>query len=184
MTGPKNVAFRGIQDCKVAKLTLDSTGSLTYDSLVDIPIKNLTFKPNVETYTAKYDDLEQEVDTVIQSYEVSGGLGRVSLDALALMLGTTVQASGTGATEKQTMSESFTNNPNYFKLETQSTRVWGSDGNAGDIHNVFYKCKITDMDYSISDDFAVVNFKAKAVRTVNSGKIKDTIINKTATNIA
>jgi hypothetical protein len=129
-------------------------------------------------------DNEQEIDQVLQAFEITGAMARVPLDVLAVLEGGTVTATGTGTTEIQTYDNVYTDIPNYFKLETQSTRVFASDGTPGDLHNLFHKCKITDMNYSIEDDFATIEFTARAVRTVYEGKIKSTIINETAAGIS
>lgn len=184
MAGPKVVGFRGIQDCKIAKITEDTASALTYDSLIDIPIKNLSFKPLVETFILKHDDDEQAIDQKQQGYEITGGMGRMSLDALAVMMGGTVAASGSGDAEIQTLTENATDIPLYFKLETQTTRVDGTDGIPGDIHHLFKKCKIIDMNYTIEDDWAVVEFTARAVKTINDSIIKTTVINETTTAIS
>jgi len=184
MAGPKVVAFRGIQDCKIAKLLTDTDSETTYNTILDVPIKNLSFKPIIETYTLKHDDNDQEIDQVLQGYEITGAMARVPLDVLAVMEGGEVAATGTGDAEIQTYTNLYTDIPNYFKLETQSTRVFGSDGTPGDLHNLFHKCKITDMNHSIEDDFATIEFTARVVRTVYEGKLKTTIINETAAGIS
>lgn len=184
MAGPKNIAFRGIQDCKVSSLTADTVGSLTYGATQDVAIQKMSFSANIDSYELKHDDLLQEIDQVTQSYEVKGTIARANLDVLSIFTGGSVTASGSGSAEKQTYSHEYNDDPVYFKLEMQSTRVFATDGTAGDTHIVFPKCKVTALDYTIEDDFAMIEFTAKCVRTVNTGVIKQIIVNETETAIS
>ncbi len=184
MAGPKTVAFRGVQDCKIAQLTLDTTASKTYSTLYDVPIQNLSFTTNMDTFTLKHDDLVQEIDQQTQSYEVKGTMARVPLDVLAILQGGTVTASGSGDAEVQTYVHSYSDKPNYFKLEMQSTRAFAIDGAAGDVHIRFPKCKVTALDYKIENDFATIDFTATTIRTINDGILKEIIVNETQTAIA
>jgi hypothetical protein len=184
MAGPKNVAFRGVQDCKIKKLLTDTTGSLTYDASHDVAIQKLSFSAAIETYELKHDDLMQEIDQVTQSYEIKGTIARVGLDVLSVFTGGAVTATGSGSAEVQTFNEDYDDEPQYFALEMQSTRVFATDGNAGDVHVIFPKCKVTALEYKIEDDFCTIEFTAKAIRTVNSGLIKQLIVNETQTAIS
>jgi hypothetical protein len=183
MAGPKNFAFRGIQNCKIASLTADTTAALTYGSLLDVAIQNLSFDANIETYQLKHNDLIQEIDQQVQLYEVKGAMGRVTMDVLAVFLGASVVASGSGTAEKQVMSHEYNDLPVYFKLETQSTRTFATDGTAGDSHLLFPKCKVTALSYKIEDGFASIEFTAMAIRTVNNGKLMEIVCNETAAAI-
>jgi hypothetical protein len=184
MTGPKNVAFRGVQNCKIKKLTADTTGSLTYDSLHDVAIQKLSFSANIENYELKHNDLIQEIDQQTQSYDVKGTIARVNLDVLSVFTGASVTASGSGTAEIQTYSQEYDDDPNYFYLEIQSNRAYATDGTAGDIHIIFPKVKVTDMEVKAEDDFATLEFTGRAIRTVNTGVIKKIVVNETATAIA
>ena len=184
MAGPKNVAFRGIQDCQIAKLTADTESALTYDSLVDVAIQKLSFSANIDTYELKHDDLTQEIDQVTQSYDVKGTIARVNLDVLAVFTGSTVSASGSGDAEIQTFDQQYDDDPNYFKLEIQSTRAFATDGVPGDVHVLFPKVKVTDLEVTIEDGFATIDFTGKAVRAINTGTIKEIIVNETETAIS
>jgi hypothetical protein len=183
MAGPKNVAFRGVQDCKIAAVTADTVSALTYGTSYDVAIQKLSFSANIESYELKHDDLLQEIDQVTQAYEIKGTIARASLDVLSVFTGSTVTATGSGATEVQTESQEYDDEPQYFKLEMQSTRAFATDGTAGDVHCVFPKCKVTALEYKIEDDFCTIEFTAKAVRTVNSGVIKQIVVNETQTAI-
>ena len=185
MAGPLRVALRGVQQCKIAKLLTDGTvgGTPTYDSILDVPIVGLSFKPTIETYTLKHNDAEQEIDQQTQSWELTGSMGRVPLDVLAVMEGGTVVPTGSNDAEIQTYTNNSADIPKYFKLETQTTRVFAQDGTAGDAHFVFPKCKLMDINYTIDEGFATLEFTAKAIRTVCNGNARQTVFNETKTDI-
>jgi hypothetical protein len=179
----KTVAFRGVQDCKIEALSTDSTSSLTYaGTLYDIPIKDFKYKPNFENYELKHDDTVQEYDSQIQSYTLSGTMGRIPMNALAIFLGGDVADSGSPTTQKETFTHETGDLPKYFRLEIMSNRVMETD--KADTHIQFFKCKMEDIDFELGEDFATVKFTAKAIRTINNAKIKTQISNETAAEIA
>ena len=181
----KGFAFRGIQDCKIASLTADSTSALTYGGLVDVPFKDFSFTPQIDTFELKHDGLLQDLDQQTQAYEIKGTMGRIEFEALALFTGSSVVASGVTPAQKQTYSHSYTDVPGYFKLEVMSNRTFGTTASdVKDMHIVFPKCKIMSFDYGIGEDFASVSFTAKAVRTIKTGKMIDMVANETAVAIS
>ena len=180
----KTAAFRGISDCKIAAITADTTSSLTYGTLYDVPIQNLSITENRENYELKHDDSTQAVESVIQSADVSGTIARVPLDVLNIFTGGGVTASGSGAAEVQTYDLDYNDSPSYFKLEIVSAKAHADAGDVADVHIQFKKCKIQSLDYSIEDGFATINFGAKAIRTINDGQIKSIVFNETAAAIA
>lgn len=181
----KGFAFRGIQDCKVAPLTNDGSSSLTYGSLLDVPIKDFSITPQIDTYELKHDDMLQDLDQQVQAYEIKGTMGRVALDVLAMFTGGSLTAAGTTPNQTQTYSHEYNDVPEYFKLEVMSNRTMGSSGSdIKDMHILFPKCKVMSFDYNIADDFATINFTAKAIRTINNGKLIQIVGNETAVAIS
>ena len=180
----KTAAFRGISDCKVAAVSADTEGSLTYGTLYDVPIQNLNVTENRENYELKHDDQVQAVESVIQTAEISGTMARVSMDVLNIFTGGGVTASGSGTAEVQTYDLDYNDSPSYFKLEIVSAKAHADAGDVADIHIQFKKCKIQSLDYAIEDGFATINFTAKAIKTINDGQIKSVVFNETAAAIA
>lgn len=181
----KGAAVRGIQDCKIAAVTVDSTSALTYGTLYDVPIKGFSIDPQIQNHECKHDDLTQEIDTVFESYEIKGTMGRVELDVLAIFTGASVTASGSGSAEKQTYQHDYNDIPSYFKLEVLSNRTFGTSADdVKDAHFQFPKCKITGFSYKIDDGFATIDFTARAVRTKNTGRMIETVFNETAVAIS
>lgn len=180
----KTAAFRGISDCKIAAVTTDTSSSLTYGSLLDVPIQNLSITENRENYELKHDDQVQAVESLLQSADISGTIARVPMDVLNIFTGGSVTASGSDATEVQTYELACDDVPGYFKLEIVSAKAHADAGDVADVHIQFKKCKVQSLDYSIEDGFATINFSAKAIKTINGGQIKSIVFNETASNIS
>lgn len=179
----KTAAFRGISDCKIAAVTADTTANLTYGTLYDVPIKDLSITENRENYELKHDGQLQELESVLQSANISGAIARVPMDVLNVFTGGNIAASGTTPTQKQTYTMSYSDLPGYFKLEIVSAKAHSDSGDVADIHIQFKKCKVQSLDYTLEDGFANIKFTAKAIRTINDGQIKTIVFNETASNI-
>lgn len=180
----KTAAFRGISDCKIASVSADTTEALTFGTLFDVPIQNLTITENRENYELKHDDIIQALESVLQTVDISGVIARVPLDVLSVFTGGGVSATGTGANEIQTYDLDSNDVPLYFKLEIVSAKAHADEGDVADVHIQFKKCKIQSLDYGIEDGFATINFTAKAIKTINDGQIKSIVFNETAADIA
>lgn len=180
----KTVAFRGISDCKIAAITADTPTGLTYGSLVDVPIATLTLTEVRDNHELKHDDRVQDIDSVLQSADISGTIARVPLEILEILTGGSITASGTGANEKQTFDLDSTDNSGYFKLEVVSARAHADAGDVGDIHIQYKKCKVQSLDYSLEEGYATISFTAKAIKTIYDNEIKNIVFNKTAAAIS
>lgn len=181
----KTVAFRGISDCKIAAITADTPTGLTYGSLVDVPIATLTLTEVRDNHELKHDDRVQDIDSVLQSADISGTIARVPLEILEILTGGSITASGTGANEKQTFDLDSTDNSGYFKLEVVSARAHADAGDVGDIHIQYKKCKVFgDLQYNLEEGYATISFTAKAIKTIYDNEIKNIVFNKTAAAIS
>ena len=180
----KTAAFRGISDCKIAAVSADTVSSLTYGTLYDVPIKDLSITENRENYELKHDDQVQALESVLQSADVTGTIARVPMDVLNIFTGGGVTASGTTPNQAQTYDLDYNDLPGYFKLEIVSAKAHSDAGDVADIHIQFKKCKIQSLDYSIEDGFASIKFAAKAIRTINDGQIKSIVFNETSSQIS
>jgi len=179
----KTAAFRGISDCKIAAVTADTTAALTYGTLYDVPIKNLSITENRENYELKHDDQVQAVESVLQTAEISGTIARIPMDVLNVFTGGGITAGGSGSDETQTYDLDYDDAPGYFKLEIVSAKAHADAGDVADVHIQFKKCKVQSLEYTIEEGFATIKFSAKAVRTINDGQIKHIVFNETAKTI-
>lgn len=180
----KTAAFRGISECKIAAVTADTSGSLTYGALYDVPVKDLSITEQRENYELKHDDHVQALESVLQSAEINGTIARVPLDVLNIFTGGGITASGTTPDQDQTYDLDYDDTPSYFKLEIVSAKAHADAGDVADIHIQFKKCKIQSLDYQIEEGFATIKFVAKAIRTINDGQIKSIVFNESSTGIS
>ncbi len=184
MTISKTAAFRGISDCKIAAVTADNEGAYTKNTLVDVPIKNLTVTENRENYELKHNDQVQAVESVLQSADISGSIARVPLDVLNIFTGGAITASGSGDSEKQTFELNYDDVSEYFFFEIVSAQAHADAGDVKEVHIQFKKCKLQSLDYNLEEGFASINFKAKAIRTINDGNIKSIVFTESTTEIS
>jgi len=183
MTLTKETLVLGIDDAKIFKLLTDSSAELSYDGGVDIPgITKLDLEVVVESKKLKGDGKVLDVWVRIESAKWSWENVKIPLDALAILSGGNVTASGATPSQKQKFSLRSSNTPpNYFKLEAKSDYT-----DAGDVHYIMYKCKVDSLKVSvIGDDYATVSVSGEAIPTENTlGEgILDIDINETAADI-
>ena len=176
MTVPTETKVLGINDAKIFKLLTDTSEALTYDTPVDVPgIRRLRVSPSFVEKELRGDEAILDTYSKLESIEWSFENAILSLDALAVLLGGEV----TGGTGKQTYTLKSDDVPAYFKLVGKSDYT-----DAGDVHVVLYKCKATSVEYELQgEEYAVVTASGKAIGTLNNKKVKDVIINETATDI-
>jgi phi13 family phage major tail protein len=176
MTVPTETKVLGINDAKIFELLTDTSKTLTYDTPVDVPaIRRLRVSPSFLEKELKGDEAVLDTYSKLESIEWSFENAKISLDALAVMIGGKV----TQGTNNQTYTLKSDDVPSYFKLVGKADYT-----DAGDIHVVLYKCKAISVEYELQgEEYAVVTASGKAIGTVNNKKIKDVIINKTATDI-
>ncbi len=170
----------GINDAKISRITEDSSTALTYDTAIDVPgITSLKVTPSFVEKELKGDEKIIDTYSKLEKIEWSFEGAKLSLDALAVLLGGTVTAAGVTPNETQTYTLKGVDIPSYFKFEGKSDYT-----DAGDIHIVLYKCKASSVEYTLQgEDYATVTASGKAIATINDDKIKDVIINETAVDI-
>lgn len=167
----------GINDLKIAKLTADSGASPTYATSIDVPaVQGFSLTPNFTEKELRGDEAVIDSYTKLDSINFQFTSGKMSLDALAVLLGGTLTAGGTTPAQTQTYSLKSTDVPNFFKIETQSKYA-----EVGDAHVVLYKCKASKVDYELKgEDYAVVTVSGKAIPATSNSKVKDIVFNETA----
>lgn len=177
-----------VSDCKIAKLLTDPAGgSATYGTLTDVPgIKEVTVSGEVNSVSLRGDNTELDRNTSITGRTLTVSHAKVSLDVLAILLGTATTAD-TGVTPNQvaTLTMSNTDTPNYFRLVAK-TPTGGADSPTGDVHYSFDKCIITSFpDLGLAEeDYRIVSFEAAAIPLVSTGRAMRIIANETAAVLA
>lgn len=170
----------GLNDLKIAKITTDTAGTLAYATAIDVPgVTTLSLSPKFVEKELRGDEAVIDKYSKLDSIDWSFANVILSLDALAILIGGAVVASGTTPNMKQTYTVLSTDLPAYFKMEGQSTYT-----DAGDIHVILYKCKASSVQYELKgEDYATVSASGTAIGTVNNKKIKEVVINETAAAI-
>lgn len=183
MTLPKESGLLGLDDVKIFELTADDASNLTYGSAVNVDsMQNIDLAPN---YTQKALMQDEEIDGYYQklkSISWSFANAKVSLDALNILEGGTITTTGTTPNEVHTFTLTDDSEPKYFKLEG---KINYSTDSIGDFHLVLYKCKALDIQVGYrAQNYAIVSAAGIAIPTVNNSKIRDYVINETATEIS
>ncbi|MDQ7790139.1 MAG: hypothetical protein RDU41_08815 [Clostridia bacterium] len=176
----KETLVLGVDDAKIAELTVDTSATLTYGSLVDVPgIQEINVSPNFIEKELKGDEATLDHYVKLDNIDWSFQNAKISLDALAILEGGTVVASGVTPAQKQTYTLLSTDKPKYFKLEGKSNYT-----DVGDAHIILYKCKANKVDVGFKgEDYAIVSASGKAIGTVKDKKVKDIVLNETAADI-
>ncbi|MGE3487450.1 MAG: fibronectin type III domain-containing protein [Nitrospira sp.] len=140
----------GIRDIKVIPYT-DMTATVLDDTMVDFPYaRTLSF-----TESEDFEDLRGD-DQLVTShgsgawieFEIEGG--GISLEALAVLNGGTVTASGIAPNRTKRYRKRITDVKPWFCIIGQSVSDSG-----GDLHTIIYRAKITD---NIEGEFADQEF--------------------------
>lgn len=170
----------GIDDVKISALAQDDSVDLDYGSALDVPgIQRIDLSPNFTEKGLKGDgkilDYFIQLDTIGFSFDNA----KVDLEVLAILEGGSLETSEDG--EKHTYTVSTDSTPKYFKLEGKTNYTGGE---AGDFHFTLFKCRANSVvvEYK-TQDYAIVSVVGIAIPTTNDGKIKEYVINKTATAI-
>lgn len=177
-----------VSDCKISKMTADAAGgSATYATAVDVPgIKSLEIGGDINSSELRGDNARLDQVSTLGGVTVSVSHAKVSLDVLAVLLGSTAADSGTTPNMKSTLTLAQADTPQYFKIEG-ATPSNGSDFVGGDVHFVLYKCIITSFPELglAEEDYRIVSFDAVAVPQLATGnKIMDVVFNETAASIS
>lgn len=158
----KETGIFGIRELQIAKLLTDVKGSApTYGDFIDIPgIKSLGMDKTVETKESIGGEKQLDTESIFRNISVKWENAKLPLEACAVIDAATLATSGTGATEKHTLTETTNSSGNYFKIFALAKR--GDDG-IGDVGVELFKVKGT-LTYSFTgEDFAVCSFSGTAI---------------------
>ena len=125
-----------VDDCKITKLLTDANTAPTYATpSVDLPgLASVSLQPNIQNASLKGDAKVIARKGMTDSYGISVTYGRLSLDALLILIGGTL-TDGTGNAK---WAHQGKNSLPYFKLQTQ---IIQSD--VADVHFTAYKAQVT-----------------------------------------
>lgn len=188
----KETKILGINDLKIALIAVDDDSDFAVSStggsadVIDIKgIQTLALTPSFIEKDLRGDEVVLDRYTKLDNIGWSFTNAYMSLDALGLLLGGATVAGGSGVNESQTYTLRGQDLPKYFVLQAQTKYT-----DAGDVQVRLYKCKASKVDYELKgEDYATVSVSGIAIPTQfqfagNGGKIKDVIINETATPIS
>mgnify|MGYP000321262529 CR=1 FL=1 len=147
-----------IDDFKITKLLTDTATAPTYSTpSVDVPgIASLSMQPNIQTGSLKGDAKVLARKGKTDSYGLSVTYGRLSLDALVVLIGGNV----TDVTNTAKWVHSGTNSLPYFKAQGQILQ-----NDVGDVHVTAYKAQVTGgtlLDQS-TDNFGQPSIDMEAI---------------------
>lgn len=174
-----------VKDCKIAPLTSDpSGGTPVYGVKVDVPgIKTVGISGNMDTKQLRGDNRLLDSQSKITGITIKVDHAKMSLDALALMLGGTV-TDVTTAPESASWDLTADSAPAYWMLEAASPTN-GGDTIGGDVHFTLWKCslsKFPELGFA-EEDYQIVSFEADCIPLASNGKWLTPTINATATAI-
>ena len=140
--------------------------------------QTLSFSESLISGELRGDDAVQALAAITDKIEWSLEAGGISFDALKVMTGRTIAASGTTPSQKNTMTIAAGDTLPYFKIYGKSVNDDGSD-----IHVLLYKCKLTGgLEGEFKDgEFYVQSCEGVAIS--NGTKIAELVHNETATTV-
>ena len=173
----------GVRDCKIIPITADNEDGVTYGEMIDIPgIQAIEFNPTFTEDELLGDDDVLDVYSKVTNWEFSLRYAKLSFNALAAFIGGTPADTGVTPNQLKTLSHVKTDKPGYFKLIGKS--AYSTDNFNGDIHVVFYKCKITDLGNALQSAYGEFSGSGRAIARAYDGKIFDLLCHETAVDIA
>ena len=173
----------GVRDCRIIPIIADVLEGVTYGSIIDIVgIQSIDFNPVFIDDELLGDDDVLDVFSKIKNWEFSLKYGKLSFNALATFTGGVVSDAGSTPNQIKTFSQMKNDIPGYFKLIGKS--AYSTDNPNGDLHIVFYKCKITDLGNTFPDKYGEYTASGKAIARVYDNKIFDLLCHETAVDIA
>lgn len=169
-----------VKDAKIAKITADpSGGTTTLSTSVDVPgIKTVTIGGDITTSELRGDNTRLDYSAVLSGVSVDFEYAKLSLDALAVLLGPTVADSGTTPNQISTLSVTNSSTLNYFQFQALAA---GADTVGGDVMITIYKAILSDfpeMGFE-EEDYKTFKTAAQALPRLSDGKWFDVSLRET-----
>lgn len=178
---PGILTIFGVTDGMISRMLTDDASAATYDTAYQVPgIQQCGMDPEMLAKSL-YGPDGVLVDVYSKIRGVSGTVshGRISLDLLSVLLGSTVTDGGTTPSQTKTLAMNWQDITGYFKLLIRM--AYNSSLTTGDTNVLYYKCKIKSFKLEFkNEDFATVSFTFDALPRFFDGKILDLIENETA----
>lgn len=184
---PRYTSIFSIDNASITPLLTDPIGgTATYGTKIDVPgIRSATFDPEILAKELFGDNAVQGRAAKARQLMSKVEAARVSLDILAVLMGGTVTDAGVTPAQTTTYNLLGSSAGSYFKLEY---RVLGVElpgaAAGGDLHVVFWKCKITSAGLPTKmEEFAPLSFDVAAIARLADSKLVSLIENETAVSI-
>lgn len=160
-----------VKDCKLAALTADpSGGSPTFGTSVDVPgIKKVEISGNIDSKELRGDNQLLDTDSVLKDIKVKVSNAKLSLDAVALIMGGAVTDAGTTPAQTATWDLLGTTTLGVFKLEAVSV---SSDVVGGNVKFTIWKCRpssVPNMGFA-EEDYQIPDLELMASPLLSNGK--------------
>ena len=140
--------------------------------------QTLSFSEALTSGELRGNDAVQAIAAITDKIEWSLEAGGISFDAIKVMTGRTIAASGTTPNQKNTITIAAGDTMPYFKIYGKIVNDDGSD-----IHVLLQKCKLTG---GLEGEFKEGEFyiqSCEGVAISNGTKIADIVHNETATTV-
>lgn len=175
----------GVEDAKVYPMTADSGGAPTYGAGIDVPgVKSLEITGAVDSKRLRGDNRLLDVFSVLTDVNGRLNFAKISLDLMALLLGSPVVDAGSGSTETATWSLTGASAPAFWKIEAK-TPTNGVDFVGGDAHIIFYKAVLSafpGMGFA-EEDYQLPGIEFATTPAISNAKWMDVVFNETAAAI-
>lgn len=138
----------------------------------------LSFSESLISGELRGDDAVQAIAAITDKIEWSLEAGGLSFEAIKVMTGRTIAASGTTPSQKNTLTIAAGDTMPYFKIYGKIVNDDGSD-----VHCLLHKCKLTG---GLEGEFKEGEFyiqKCEGVAITNGTKIAELVHNETATTV-
>jgi len=140
--------------------------------------QELKFSESLVSGELRGDDAVQAIAAITDKAEWELGAGGLSFDAIKVMTGRTIAATGTTPAQKNTITIAAGDVMPYFKVYA---KIINDDGS--DIHVLLYKCKLTGGLEGEWKDGEFYIQSCKGVAISNGTKIVEFVHNETATTV-
>lgn len=138
----------------------------------------LSFKESLISGELRGDDAVQAIAAITDKVEWSMEAGGLSFEAIKVMTGRTIAATGTTPNQKNTLTIAAGDNMPYFKIYGKIV-----NDDLSDVHCLLHKCKLTG---GLEGEFKEGEFYVQSCEGVaisNGTKIAELVHNETATTV-
>ncbi len=140
--------------------------------------QTLSFKESLISGELRGDDAVQAIAAITDKIEWSLEAGGISFDAIKVLTGRTIAATGTTPSQKNTITIAAGDTYPYFKIYG---KIINDDGS--DVHCLIYKAKLTDGLEGEWKDGEFFIQSASGIAISNGTKIAELVHNETATTV-